>query len=110
MMPNEYIPIEKDLIPYRFDIELGSDLFLMEIQYNDTHDFFTLDLYKNDEVLVYGEKIVYGVSLFTDPYDSRFPAPTIVPLDESGIESTVTYENLNETVFLYIDNEAGEIE
>ncbi|GGA31044.1 phage baseplate plug family protein [Psychrobacillus lasiicapitis] len=104
-MDFEYIEIEKELIPYRFEIELGAELFEMEINYNLMHDFFTIDLYKDNEVLVYGEKITYGVPLFAEVYDSRFPGPTIVPIDESGQEQRVTFENLNETVFLRLVND-----
>lgn len=100
----EYIEIEKENIPYRFEIELGAETFEFEIRYNDEGDFFTVDLFKGGEPLVYGEKIVYGIPLFNDFYDQDFPAPTIIPLDESGNESRVTFENLNETVFLVVVN------
>lgn len=104
-MNKEYINIEKALIPYRFEIELGAELFEMEIRYNYLADYFTIDLFKDNEVLVYGEKIVYGMPLFSEVYDERFPAPTIVPYDESGKESRVSYDNLNVTVFLAVMNE-----
>lgn len=104
-MKYEYVPIEKENVPYRFEIELGTELFEWEVRYNHMHDFFTVDLYKNEEPLVYGEKIVYGIPLFQDVYDQRFPAPTIVPIDEAGIENTVTFENLGKTVFLAVMNQ-----
>ncbi|WP_088005600.1 phage baseplate plug family protein [Indiicoccus explosivorum] len=100
----EYLPIEKENIPYRFDIALPIEIYTFEVRYNETYDFFTIDLFKGDETLVLGEKIVYGVPLFRDVYDRRFPAPTIVPLDESGNEQHVTYKNLGETVFLVVMN------
>lgn len=103
-MAFEYIPIEKENIPYRFEIELGAEVFEMEIRYNETHDFFTIDVFKNGEPLVYGEKIVYGVPLFYDINHEELPAPTIIPIDPAGIETKVTYENLNKTVFLVVDN------
>lgn len=104
MLNFEYIEIEKALIPYRFEVELGAELFLIEIRYNELHDYFTLDLQKDGEVLVYGEKLVYAMPLFSEVFDSRYPAPAIIPLDESGKETRVTYENLNKTVFLKLVN------
>lgn len=104
-MEFEYIEVEKENLPYQCEMELGSELFELEFRYNELHDFFTIDLFKNEEVLVYGEKIVYGIPLFSDVYDQRFPAPTIIPSDPSGIESSVTFENLNKTVFLRVVNE-----
>lgn len=107
-MDFEYIAVEKDLVPYRFEIELGVEKYEMRIRYNELHDYFTIDLLKDDEVLVYGEKITYGVPLFSEIYDSRFPAPTIVPLDESGRETRVGWGNLSETVFLMVVNREDE--
>ncbi|WP_406945765.1 phage baseplate plug protein [Halobacillus sp. SY10] len=101
----EYVPIEKEKIPYRFSIQLGIELFDMEVRYNETYDFFTLDLHRGEETLALSERIVYGVPLFQDVYDDRFPAPTIIPQDEAGLEHQVTYENLNETVFLMVMNQ-----
>jgi hypothetical protein len=98
----EYIPIEKENIPYRFEIELEAEIFEMEIRYNDLYDFFTIDLYKDGEPLVYGEKVVYGVPLFQDVRDLRFPAVDIVPIDEARLENRVTYENFQKTVFLAV--------
>jgi hypothetical protein len=98
----EYIPIEKDNIPYRFEIELEAEIFEMEIRYNGTYDFFTIDLYKDREPLIYGEKVVYGVPLFSNVRDLRFPVVTITPIDEAGLENQVTYENFQETVFLAV--------
>lgn len=103
-MDKEYINIEKALIPYRFEIELGAEIFELEIQYNEIGEYFTIDLIKDGEVLVYGEKIVYGEPLFSEVYDVRFPAPTIIPIDESGKETRVGYDNLNVTVFLVVMN------
>ncbi|MBD8026418.1 hypothetical protein H9636_07070 [Ureibacillus sp. Re31] len=103
-MDKEYIDIEKALIPYRFELELGAELFDLEIRYNEVGDYFTLDLYKEDIPLVYGEKIVYGEPLFNEIYNENFPAPTIVPIDESGTQSRVGWDNLNETVFLVVMN------
>ncbi|MEK3727164.1 phage baseplate plug family protein [Lysinibacillus sp. FSL W8-0953] len=104
MLDYEYIEIEKALIPYRFEMELGAELFLIEIRYNELHDYFSLDLQKDGEVLVCGEKLVYATPLFSEVFDGRFPAPKIIPLDTSGKETRVSFENLNETVFLKLVN------
>lgn len=99
------IEIEKENIPYSFDILLGEETFELELDYNELADLFTITLLKNDEVLVYDEPIVYGIPLFSDCYDDSFPALTIVPLDESGETDVITFHNFNETVFLTIEEE-----
>lgn len=101
----DIIEVDKSLIPYSFDILLAKDLFNLEFHYNKTADIFTVTLSKNGEVLIYNEPIMYGMPLFADSYVSDvYPMLDIVPLDESGKESKVTYENFGETVFLTIDD------
>lgn len=97
-----YIEIDKDLIPYRFDITLGNSVYFMEFRYNRSSDFFTVDLLDQEEnALVLGEPLIYGQQLFADVDDIRFPISRLVPLDHSGIENRVSWENLGKTVFLY---------
>ncbi|ABR46660.1 conserved hypothetical protein [Alkaliphilus metalliredigens QYMF] len=98
----DYISIEKNLIPYQFDIQLGGITFTSEINYNGEYDYFTIDLYKGEEVVLLGEKIVYGKPLFTTFLHLPIPPVLIVPLDLADEETRVTYENLNVKVFLYI--------
>lgn len=103
----DYIDIEKDLIPYRFDISLANVMYTFEIHYNDSGDFFTIHLERDGEVLVRGEKIVYGVQLFQDSWDDRFPAIAILPYDESENAVAVTWETLSTSVFLYVLERGG---
>lgn len=98
------ILIDKSLIPYSFEIELGGYMYTFVVKYNSFSDLFTLTLYK-DKTLICTEPLMYGKRLFEDFYIvGKHPAVDIVPLDESGKENTITWENFGETVFLTIDN------
>lgn len=108
-MDAEYIDIDKEQIPYEFDLELEQDTYKLDVRYNELFDFFTIDLSKDGVALVTGEKLVYGQALFRG-VDKQLPAPRIIPLDPSGRENTVTHENFGETVFLILDNEGDGIE
>jgi len=98
------IEIDKYNLPERFDIELGTELFSLEINYNATGDFFTVDLYKEDEPLVLGEKIMYNQPLFQEVEDNRYPAPQLLATDLAGKESRVSWENFGVTVFLVVND------
>ena len=98
----EYINIEKDLIPYRFEIPLSDAVFTLEIHYNSEYDFFTVDIEREGAALVTGYKLVYGIPLFASCVDDRLPREEIIPYDESGIHQQVTWETLGETVFLFV--------
>ena len=109
----DVLEINKDLLPYRCNILLAGELFELKFAYNATAALFTVDLYKDGELICAGEPIVYGVPLWQDVYKSAtFPALTIVPKDTSGEANAVTFDNLGETVLLIVENgtiEAGDI-
>ena len=110
-MRKDRILITKDLIPYTFNILLADELFSLTVNYNETHDFFTVTLEKDGETICEGEPIIYGSPLFRDMYVAgKYPCIDIIPIDESGEHNTVTFDNLNETVFLTVENyeESGE--
>ena len=104
-----YIKVNKELIPYYFNIALADEIFTLEFNYNRTGDFFTVALRKDGELISAGEKLVYGVPLWQSTYISnKHPCLTIVPLAENadGVKA-VTYDNLEKTVFLVVDDEEG---
>ena len=101
-MDYQYIPIQKDLIPYTFDITLGGKTFTFDIKYNAMQDFFTVDLLRNDEHIVIGERIVYGRVLFLNQQHLDVPTVAIIPYDLSMNEDRVTWDNLSVTVFLWL--------
>ncbi|MEA0552964.1 hypothetical protein U1P98_04470 [Lysinibacillus irui] len=99
---NEYIEIDKGEIPYSFEIELAGEIFEFEVNYNQTHDFFTVDLFKDGGVLVIGEKLIINRPLFRNLVNIDLPKEQIIPKDRAGVADRITYDNLNETVFLYV--------
>ena len=97
------IEINKDIIPYTFNIMLSGELYEMRVDYNNTADLFTVSLSKDGVELCTGEPIVYGQPLFGDMANrGDFPKVTITPIDESGENKAVTYDNLSTTVLLSV--------
>jgi hypothetical protein len=104
---NEYIDIDKESIPYSFEMELSEEVFEFEVNYNESFDFFTVDLFKNGEPLVLGEKLVLNKPLFENRVSIDLPKVRMIPKDRAGATKRITFSNLNETVFLFVgeDNE-----
>lgn len=101
----DVLEINKELIPYESSILLAGELFGLQFNYNATAELFTVDLYKDGELICAGEPIIYGVPLWQDVYKAEtFPALTIIPKDPSGESNAVTFDNLGRTVLLIIDN------
>lgn len=103
----QFIDIEKENIPYEFDTTIGGKAYTFHINYNAEYDYFTIDLYRNGELIVDGEKIVYGRPLFFSCTHLDVPAEPILPYDMAGIETQVTWDNLNNTVFLWLVSTDG---
>lgn len=104
-MKKDKILIEKNQIPYRFSIPLDAERYMLEIRYNSEVDLFTVGLYNNAGKLLCVEPIIYNAELFKQHYKAGiYPALKIVPLDESGETTAVTWGNFGETVFLLIEN------
>lgn len=98
-----YIDISKENIPYIFNILLNDELYDMRVDYNNTANLFTVSLSKNGVELCAGEPIIYGVPLFQDLVTrGDFPTVVVTPVDESGENNAVTYDNLSRTVFLIV--------
>lgn len=98
-----YIEIDKEAIPYEFEMDIANEEFTFVIDYNGRFDYFTMDLYKNDVLIIKSEKIVYGRALFWSyPDESLIPQHPIIPFDEAGKETRVGWDQLEETVFLFI--------
>lgn len=104
----KYIEIDKDMIPYRFDITLEGETYTFEVNYNALKDFFTIDLLKNDEIIVLGEKLVYGKPLFMTARHKDIPKPIIIPYDVSENTERITFENMNKDVFLFLIGDENE--
>lgn len=101
----DVLEIKKELLPYVCNIQLAGEIFTLRVNYNATADLFTVDLYRDNELICAGEPIVYGRPLWSDVYRAGvFPALDIIPKDPSGESSAVTYDNLGRTVLLMIDN------
>ncbi len=104
----DYIELQKDLMPYQFDILLADQWYSIYVQHNKTADLFTLTLYKGEE-LITTEPLVLGERLFRDTYQPpRFPAINLAPYDASGTAKRLTWDNLGESVYLTIDDEEEE--
>lgn len=98
----DFIAIDKDKIPFRADVPIAGTTYGLEFHYNSAGDFFTVDLYHAGELLAAGERLVYGWPLFATYAAEGFPQAALVPLDISGQEDDVTWDNLGESVFLYV--------
>lgn len=101
----DVLEIKKDLLPYECTMQLAGEMFTLRFDYNAMAELFTVDLYKDGELLCAGEPIIYGIPLWQDVYRAdTFPALSIVPTDPSGEYDRVTYDNMSSTVLLVVDN------
>lgn len=98
----KYIEIDKNSIPYRFDMTIEDETFTFQVNYNALHDFFTIDLFKDEETIVLGEKLVYNKPLFMTAKHKNIPKKTLIPYDLSENTERISFENMNRDVFLLL--------
>lgn len=102
----EVIEINKELIPYTFEMVLNREVFEFRVDYNNTADLFTVSLYKDGQPLCIGEPIIYGIPIFSDIQNrGHFPKVTITPIDPSDETQEVTFDNLSATVLLVLEGD-----
>ena len=105
MTAPDVLEIKKELLPYVCNIQLAGEIFTLRFNHNATADLFTVDLYRENELICAGEPIIYGHPLWADVYKAGvFPALEIIPKDPSGENNAVTYDNLGRTVLLIVNN------
>ena len=98
----KFINIDKNQIPYEFEIVLDDATFQFELNYNSVGDFFTVSLKKDHIKIIDNYKVVYNVELFENLKYLGVPRVIIKPFDTTGDSNNISYENLNEDVFLYV--------
>lgn len=97
-----YINIDKNRIPYEFELEIDKEIFQFEVLYNSYKDYFTINLYKNHKPVVMGEKIVLHQPLFDGLEHLDIPKIIVIPYDTTEGALRIGYDNLSEDVFLYV--------
>lgn len=100
------IGIDKDLVPYSFDMDLGDRTYTFEVRYNFTHDYFTVDLSEGDTPLALGVKLVWGMPLFVSMETREFPLELIVPYGNNP-EEQITWDTLGQSVHLHLGDDDG---
>ncbi len=106
---SDILQIDKNLIPYEFEKIIGNKLFIFGVNYNRTGDYFTLDLSDSDGIINLGEKVALDVLLFSQQSEdlqgntnTRYPNQNIVAIDTSGNVGRVGFNELGESVFIYL--------
>lgn len=105
----QHIPIDKENLPEQFQLNYGGDSFLTRFDYNATYDFFSVSLYKvggdGMEEIIIGEQLVLEKPLWSDMIPDITIGPLFIPMDLSGLETAITWDNFGQSVFLYVDDD-----
>jgi len=104
-----YLPIKTENInkkPDKFTINLKDAELIFEVFYNAQGEFFSFNLFdKEENPIIYGRRIVYGVNILENIIDDRLPTNVkIIPLDKTGQAEKIgiTFDNFMQSVKTYI--------
>ena len=103
-----YIPIDKTSIPYSFDVPIAGETYTFRVKYNAEEDYFTIDLLRGGDVVKLADKVTMGKPLFSNFTHLHVPLIPVVPEDVSEQETRVGWDQLEETVFLFLAEDPDE--
>lgn len=104
-MYRDTIQFNKFQLPETFLVTLSGNDYEITVSYNEVNDRLYLTLAdENSEPLVTNEKLVAGEPLFADISDANLPSEDLVMIDETGKSTCVNFSNINEDIFITIDD------
>ncbi|MGF7436752.1 phage baseplate plug family protein [Lentilactobacillus senioris] len=99
------IQFNKFQLPETFLVTLSGNDYEITVSYNEVNDRLYLTLAdENGEPLVTNEKLVAREPLFADISDANLPSEDLVMIDETGKSTCVNFSNINEDIFITIDD------
>lgn len=111
-----YIEVYKEEVPYTAQVVLpsrvkggnGTRLYDLTFDYNNAHDFFTLTIELDGDMLMQEEKLVLDYPMLDYYRDARLPSASLVMRNRPRQQGEVNYKNMGDTVLLAIegDNDA----
>ena len=100
-----YFPIIISEYPFEFSTVIGNQTFSLRFKNNQRHGFITADLIDSKgQILIAGEPVILNQVLFEKITNPNKPIVRIVPMDESGNETSITTDNFGKTVQLFLDD------
>lgn len=103
MAQNDYIDFDFNDLPLIFDYTFDEVDYSLKIYYNNINDSFYIDIYDENMILIVaGEKLIYGMELWSAINDPRLPQTQLIPFDEDNQENEVSKLNFPDIVKLYI--------
>lgn len=108
MALRDTIDVNPELMPYTKQVDLDSGSYNLTFQYNKIDQQFTIDVADLEGNVIKSGIVVMANQLLWTVNLPGLPAETIIPMDESGNETEVTFGNFGDTMELTIDGSEGD--
>lgn len=104
----QVMPLDKERIPYGYEITFDDVVYEFFWTYNSQHDYFSVQLSQSDIILASAEKISLNIPMFEAMnYDTQgnrnlaYPKKLFLPVDISNLEKRITYGNFYKNIFIF---------
>lgn len=105
MTVHDTIEVTPADMPYTQEIDLVDGTFSFTFQWNNIDECFTVDVADAEgNAIRQGEVVILNQPLWRNINDDGLPTETIIPMDESGNETSIDRGNFGDTVQLCIDD------
>lgn len=105
----EFLPVTADEVPIEKDFTIGDSTYSWLFKYNETFDFYSLEIIDEDDVIVYTTKLTYGSDIVNAVVEGLRISRIVVPFnileltqDIALQNQRVSKESLGRTVFLLL--------
>jgi hypothetical protein len=96
----EYLPVTHGELPVQKIFEIGGNDYIINFDYNDMHDFYTMTIVDEDENPVYAAKLSYLTNAIQNAVPGLELKERIVPLIMSDVSREVPQvERIGKDVF-----------
>jgi len=95
----EYFPFTYEDVPVKMVVTIDGKAYTYLIEYNESMDFYTLKILKDDEV-IYSAKLLYGNDCLHAVKDICINR-RIIPYDAIGLFNRIEKDNFGKKVKLY---------
>ena len=97
------VVVDKNNLPYKFELNIKEVIYDFIISYNQTYDFFTITLIKDKIILIESERAVLNQPLFTTVNEAPETTMGIYGINTDVKE--LTFENLNfQTALVFLED------
>jgi hypothetical protein len=89
----EFLPVSSEEIPIEIDFTIGSSTYSYLFRYNETYDFYTVEIRNENDELIYTTKLTYASDLINAVVEGLTISQIVVPINLLELTQNIALQN-----------------